>query len=86
MGSSAPGDSILVLNEQTTYPTWEFIYDPRIEQLKAKAAALGGPASSGTSGFGGSATSPGLNGGTAPGINGTPSAPTTGMAPAIPPQ
>ena len=41
-GSSATGDSIVVLNEQTTYPTWEFIYDPRIEQMKAKANLLGG--------------------------------------------
>ena len=41
-GSSATGDSIVVLNEQTTYPTWEFIYDPRIEQLKSKSNLLGG--------------------------------------------
>ena len=32
------GDSIMTLNEQTTYPTWEFLYDPRIEQLKAKVS------------------------------------------------
>ena len=42
VGSSAAGDSIVVLNEQTTYPTWEFIYDPRVEQLKAKVNLLGG--------------------------------------------
>jgi len=46
IGSSKTGNSIIVLNEQTTYPTWEFIYDPRIEQLKAKASLLGGGASS----------------------------------------
>ena len=34
------GDSITVLNEQTTYNTWEFIYDPRIEQLYAKASVV----------------------------------------------
>jgi hypothetical protein len=36
------GDSITILNEQTTYNTWEFIYDPRIEQLYAKGALFGG--------------------------------------------
>ena len=53
IGSAASGDSIVVVNEQTTYPTWEFIYDPRIEQLKAKANLLGGGmASTGSSGLG----------------------------------
>lgn len=42
VGSSRSGPSISVVNEQTTYETWEFIYDPRIEQLKAKGALLGG--------------------------------------------
>jgi type II secretory pathway pseudopilin PulG len=42
VGSSHSGTSITILNEQTTYQTWEFIYDPRIEQLKAKAGLLGG--------------------------------------------
>ena len=41
------GDSVITLNEQTTYNTWEFIYDPRIEQLKAKAGLLGGGATGG---------------------------------------
>jgi type II secretory pathway pseudopilin PulG len=62
VGISKTGDSILELNEQTTYPTWEFIYDPRVEALKAKAALLsGGPASSSTSSFGSSpgTTTPG---------------------------
>ena len=44
VGLVKPGDSIITLNEQTTYPTWEFIYDPRIEQLKAAAALQGGGA------------------------------------------
>ena len=70
VGSSRSGDSITILNEQTTYETWEFIYDPRIEQLKAKAALLGGGSSSGfgsgssgsSSGFGSgsSGSNPGL--------------------------
>jgi type II secretory pathway pseudopilin PulG len=64
IGSSRSGTSITVLNEQITYQTWEFIYDPRIEQLKAKAALLGGGTNSGfgsgsSSGFGSSSpTSP----------------------------
>lgn len=51
VGLVKDGDSIITLNEQTTYNTWEFIYDPRIEQLKAKAAMMGG----GATGFGSSA-------------------------------
>ncbi len=48
VGIPKNGGSITILNEQTTYATWEFIYDPRIEQMKAKAALLGGsPANSG---------------------------------------
>ena len=50
VGSSKSGTSITELNEQTTYETWEFLYDPRIEQMKAKAALLGGPASGGSGG------------------------------------
>lgn len=50
VGLVKDGDSIITLNEQTTYNTWEFIYDPRIEQLKAKAAMMGG----GATGFGSS--------------------------------
>jgi type II secretory pathway pseudopilin PulG len=44
VGLVKDGDSIVTLNEQTTYKTWEFIYDPRIEQLKAAAALQGGGA------------------------------------------
>lgn len=42
VGIPKDGNSITVLNEQTTYATWEFIYDPRIEQLKAKSSLFGG--------------------------------------------
>ena len=52
VGSSRTGESITDLNEQTTYQTWEFLYDPRIEQLKAKAALLGGAPSSDSGSFG----------------------------------
>ena len=42
VGLSKNGSSITALNEQTTYQTWEFIYDPRIEQLKSKSSIFGG--------------------------------------------
>jgi type II secretory pathway pseudopilin PulG len=42
VGIPKEGTSIKVLNEQTSYNTWEFIYDPRIEQMKAAAGLLGG--------------------------------------------
>lgn len=52
VGSSKTGDSIVVLNEQTDYGTWEFLYDPRIEQLRAKSNLFGG----GVGGSGASST------------------------------
>jgi type II secretory pathway pseudopilin PulG len=42
VGIPKEGTSIVVLNEQKTYNSWEFIYDPRIEQLKQAAGLLGG--------------------------------------------
>jgi hypothetical protein len=89
VGLDAPGDSIVVLNEQTTYATWEFLYDPRIDQMKLKAAALNGgglgstPAGSlgqtpgGFGGPGGTApTGPGTTGGTTTPGTTTPGSPT----------
>jgi type II secretory pathway pseudopilin PulG len=58
VGSSATGTSIITPNEQTTYQTWEFLYDPRIEKLKQAALLNGGASSLGagtlgqSSGFG----------------------------------
>jgi len=52
IGSSATGESILVVNGQTTYETWEFLYDPRIERLKVAAQLSNG----GVSGLGGSSS------------------------------
>jgi hypothetical protein len=48
IGSAKTGESIVVVNEQNTYETWEFLYDPRIEQLYAKASLFGGGISSGS--------------------------------------
>jgi len=53
VGTSRTGSSILTPNDQDTYETWEFWYDPRIELLKKNVQILGGggPAGS-TSGSG----------------------------------
>ncbi len=95
VGVPKEGDSITVLNEQTTYNTWEFIYDPRIEQLYAKGALFGGgssglgSAAGNSSGFGNTPTTPGFGttpaSGNTPGFGTTPgtSSPTT---PTTPPQ
>jgi type II secretory pathway pseudopilin PulG len=96
VGVPKEGDSITVLNEQTTYNTWEFLYDPRIEQLYAKGALFGGGASGlgsaagNSSGFGGAApTTPGLGttpaSGSTPGF-GTGSGTSSPTAPTTPPQ
>jgi type II secretory pathway pseudopilin PulG len=92
VGVPKEGESITVLNEQTTYNTWEFIYDPRIEQLYAKASLFGGAstASSGlgsvsgqSSGYGGTPTTPGT--GTMPGTS-SPTSPASPTTPTTPPQ
>ncbi len=92
VGVPKDGESIAVLNEQTTYDAWEFIYDPRIEQLYAKGALFGGSSSLGSasgssSGFGntpGSGSAPGL--GNTPGFGTTPAPPTAPTTTPQPPQ
>ncbi len=44
MGVGVPkdGEAFLSVNGVSTYQEWEFIYDPRIEQLYAQNGALGG--------------------------------------------
>ena len=80
VGSAKSGESITVLNEQPSYQTWEFIYDPRIEQLKAKASLFGGgPATSSGSNLGSAA------GDASPGMSGPPTtSPTSPMNPTSP--
>jgi type II secretory pathway pseudopilin PulG len=69
VGIPKEGASIITLNEQTDYSTWEFIYDPRIEQLYAKSSLFGGGVASSSGGLG-SATD--LNStGAGPGTNPT---------------
>jgi type II secretory pathway pseudopilin PulG len=99
MGVGVPksGEAILTVNEQVNYQDWEFLYDPRIEQMYAKANLLGGGISSGSatglgsagnlgSGFG-ATTGPG-NTGTGFGGSGTTAspAPASPTSPNTPPQ
>ena len=73
VGTARTGESILTPNQQTTYETWEFWYDPRIELLKRNVNILGGGGglSTGTSGV--TSTSAGSFG---VGLNGTSNSPT----------
>lgn len=52
VGVPKEGNSIITLNEQTNYSTWEFIYDPRIEQLYAKSSIFGGGIATQSGGLG----------------------------------
>ena len=56
IGVPRDGTSILTVNEQTTYPAWEFLYDPRIEQLRSRVNLLGGGIASTGAGSLGSAS------------------------------
>jgi type II secretory pathway pseudopilin PulG len=46
VGPAKSGESILNPNEQTTYETWEFWYDPKIELLRQGVSITGGGISS----------------------------------------
>lgn len=86
IGSSASGDSIVVVNEQTTYPTWEFLYDPRIEALSKGVNLFGGGISSAGTGSLGSAS--GLSSGIGTGAGtagGTGAAGSSGLTGPTPP-
>jgi type II secretory pathway pseudopilin PulG len=52
VGSSATGRSIVEWNGQTTYQEWEFLYDPRIELLIAKAMLNSGLGTAGSGALG----------------------------------
>ena len=73
VGSSGKGAATIGVNGQTTYETWEFLYDPRVERLRQA-----GQLNSGISTAGGNNNPVGL-GGTPQ--NGTPQ----GAGPANPP-
>lgn len=89
VGLAQAGNSIITLNDQTTYPTWEFLYDPRIEQMKAKSSLFGGGmTSTSASSFGSGSNSNSGFGGQSPGnspATGTqPSGGTFGSGPNLP--
>jgi len=66
VGTAKTGASIMNPNQQATYETWEFLYDPKIELLYQQANILGGAA-------GGSVNSQSLsNMGSSPGQSNTP--------------
>lgn len=75
VGSSATGTSLVEPNAQTTYEKWEFLYDPRIELLKAKAALSSGIGSVGAGALG---QTPGAFGTPPSGFGATPT-PTSGQ-------
>jgi len=78
VGTSKTGDSILNPNQQTTYETWEFIYDPKIELLYRQANILGGPASVNSQPPSSmTTTNPGSPSNTPGGSSNPPAAPTT---------
>jgi type II secretory pathway pseudopilin PulG len=82
VGLDAPGNSIVELNEQTSYGTWEFLYDPRVDQMKAKALAQnGGGLGSTPAGALGQTPAAGTGAPGAAGTTGAPGATTPGGTP-----
>jgi len=66
VGTSRSGDSIMTPNQQTTYETWEFWYDPRLDLLRKTVSITGG----GIAGGGLGSTSAGSFGVGLSGLNG----------------
>jgi type II secretory pathway pseudopilin PulG len=88
VGTNATGASILELNEQTDYQSWEFLYDPRLELLKQKQQLNQGLQTNGAGSFGQAPTGTGgfgqtPNPTTTPG--GNQQTPAGGSSPAPPP-
>lgn len=71
VGTAATGNSITTPNKQTTYESWEFWYDPRIEQLYQKGKSNGGVGSTGLSGATGLGSASGLSSGFGSSITGS---------------
>lgn len=79
VGVAKEGASILTLNEQSDYSKWEFVYDPRIEQLYAKSSIFGGGIASSNGGLGSASSLSGTPGTTSGSNNsGSPGNNTTG--------
>lgn len=58
IGSAKSGEAIIAVNDKTTYEEWEFLYDPRIEQMRARAGLLGGTPQGGALGGSGTTGNP----------------------------
>lgn len=97
VGPGATGSSILTPNQQATYETWEFWYDPRIEQMYQKGQMNMGAGSGGIGSTPASSFGTGLNGqpngtsglnGLGSGLNGGTgsTSPTNPTTPTSPPQ
>ncbi|QHN02211.1 type II secretion system protein [Granulicella sp. WH15] len=67
VGTARSGSAMLTVNQQAHYQDWEFLYDPRVELLKAQVSIFGGggPPTGGSSNSIGGSTP-----GTAPGSSG----------------
>ncbi len=82
VGLPVAGTSILTVNEKTAYPEWEFLYDPRVEQLRSKVNILGGGIGSAAASTLGSASGLSSSGpGGMPGATPDPSTTTPGATP-----
>ncbi|MEG9432342.1 type II secretion system protein [Terriglobus sp. ADX1] len=86
VGSNGKGHGLVEWNGSENIEDWEFLYDPRVELLKARVSIFGGsPAANGSGSFGslgnGLGTN-GVNGSNASSTSNTPtsSAPTTGTS------
>jgi hypothetical protein len=53
IGTSKTGDAMVAQNGEDTFEMWEFLYDPRIEQMYQKASLFGGGITSGAPTSGG---------------------------------
>ena len=77
VGSNAKGPGIVEWNGSADISAWEFLYDPRVELLKAKVSLFGGsPAANGSGSLGGGFAP---IGGSTPGTSFGGSAPGTGI-------
>jgi type II secretory pathway pseudopilin PulG len=83
VGTSKTGESILNPNQQTTYDTWEFIYDPKIELLYQQANIFGGGTTGGVNSQSLSSTGSDISGqsNSKGGSTSTPTAPSTNPFP-----
>jgi hypothetical protein len=85
VGTAKTGTSILNPNEQTTYETWEFLYDPKIEMLYAKSNILGGGVATASSSSSIGSSSPSTFGSSTGSGSSTSGSSTTPTTPASPP-